>query len=122
MKKYYPFARSFQCNEKLIEAAKKVCTDLPMVDNFYVGSIASGDCFVEASETKKRILELGGYCCEMEGAAIGHVCHINDVSFLIIRTISDLADENAQMKYDEFEKKAAEQSNRIVGGILKAIS
>jgi adenosylhomocysteine nucleosidase len=118
--KYYPFTRVYKCNKKLIDTAKKVCRTSTVVDNFYVGPIASGDCFVEASETKERILNLGSMCCEMEGAAIGHVSHINEVPFLIVRTISDLADENSSMKYEEFELKAAQQSNRIVGGILAA--
>jgi adenosylhomocysteine nucleosidase len=118
---FTPFNRVFKCDEKLIETAKKVCEESTVVDNFYVGRIASGDCFVEASETKARILELGGICCEMEGAAIGHVSHLNGVPFLIVRSISDLADESAEMSYEEFERKASQQSNRIVGGILTAI-
>lgn len=120
--KYFPFSRSFKCDEKLIETAKKVCSNTSSVENYHVGKIASGDCFVEKSETKERISELGGKCCEMEGAAIGHVCHINNVPFIIIRSISDLADESAQMSYEEFERKASEQANRIVGGILKEIA
>ena len=118
--KYYPFTHAFKCDDKLISMAKTVCEALPVVKNHYVGCIASGDCFVEASETKTHILKIGGQCCEMEGAAIGHVAFLNRVPFLIIRTISDLADESAGMSYDEFERKAAEQSNRVVSGILKA--
>jgi adenosylhomocysteine nucleosidase len=118
--KYYPFTHAFRCDDGLISMAKSVCEALPVVKNYYVGRIASGDCFVEASETKEHILKAGGCCCEMEGAAIGHVAHLNGVPFLIIRTISDLADESAGMSYDEFERKAAEQSNRVVSGILKA--
>lgn len=120
--KYFPFTSKFKCDEKLMEAAKKVCEKLPMVKNYYEGDIASGDCFVEASETKDYIKKLGGICCEMEGAAIGHAAHISGVPFIIIRTISDLADENAKVSYEDFERKAAEQSNRIVGGILKTFA
>jgi adenosylhomocysteine nucleosidase len=120
--KYYPFTHAFKCDEKLMDAAKKICEKTPSVENFYVGRIASGDCFVEMRETKEHILEIGGSCCEMEGAAIGHVAHLNGVAFLIIRSISDLADEGAQMSYEEFERKAAVQANRIVGGILEEIN
>jgi adenosylhomocysteine nucleosidase len=118
--KYYPFTHAFKCDEGLIKTAIAVCEASPVVENYYVGCIASGDCFVEATETKKRIHSLGGYCCEMEGAAIGHVAHLNAVPFLIIRTISDLADESANMSYEEFSRKASEQSNRVVSGILKS--
>jgi adenosylhomocysteine nucleosidase len=120
--KYYPFSHSFKCDDKLIKTAESVCKALAVVENYYVERIASGDCFVEASETKEHILSLGGKCCEMEGAAIGHVAYMNKVPFVIIRTISDLADEGAAMSYDEFEHKAAEQSNLVVKGILKAMA
>lgn len=118
--KYYPFTRKFKGSDKLIEKAKAVCSSLDCVKNYYVGSIASGDCFVDSKETKDKIASIGGECCEMEGAAIGHVAHLNDVPFVIIRTISDLADEAAPMSYDEFEKIAAEQSNLVVSAIIKS--
>lgn len=120
--KYYPNTHVFKCDGKLIKAAEKVCAASDAVDNFRTGRIASGDCFVEKKETKAYIEKLGGVCCEMEGAAIGHVAHLNGVPFIIIRTISDLADENAQTSYNDFEARAAEQSNRIVSGIIKLIS
>ncbi|MFT9055033.1 MAG: 5'-methylthioadenosine/adenosylhomocysteine nucleosidase [Ethanoligenens sp.] len=122
LQKYYPFHEQFTCDKRLIEIAQSVCEATPEVEHFRVGHIASGDCFVEAGETKSRIREeLGGVCCEMEGAAIGHVCFLNEVPFLIVRTISDLADEAAPMAYAEFEKKASIQSNHVVEGILNAI-
>jgi 5''-methylthioadenosine/S-adenosylhomocysteine nucleosidase len=120
--KYYPFSRIFNCDESLVQTAERVCESLEVVKRYSVGVIASGDCFVEKSETKAHILELGGSCCEMEGAAIGHVARLNGVPFIVIRTISDLADENAEMSYEEFERKASEQSNLVVSGILKAIA
>jgi adenosylhomocysteine nucleosidase len=119
--KYYPFTRSFKCDEKLIAIAAKVCEDCTEVKKSITGIVASGDCFVEDSATKERIASLGGLCCEMEGAAVGHVCHNNSMPFIIIRSISDLADESAQMSYEEFEKLAALQANRIVEGIIKLL-
>ena len=122
LENYHPFTRMFKCDEKLIEAAKKVCEATPTVEHYFVDKIATGDCFVESAETKAKILELGGRCCEMEGAAIGHVAYLNGVAFLIIRSISDLADEDAEISYEEFERKAAQQANRIVAGILKLLA
>lgn len=121
LEKYYPFTKKFACDEKLIEASKEICKNLDCVKNYYVESIASGDCFVESNETKEKIASLGACCCEMEGAAIAHVAHLNKVPFIIIRTISDLADDSAQISYDEFEKKAAEQSNKVVSELIKTV-
>ena len=55
----------------------------------------------------------------MEGAAIGHVCHLNNVPFVIIRSISDLADDVAESVYDNFEKEAAVQSAKITIKMLE---
>lgn len=121
LEKYYPFTGRFRCDERLARIAGEVCASCPEVEHYRLGRVASGDCFVEGEDVRGRIRELGGACCEMEGAAIGHVCHLNHVPFLIIRTISDLADEGAQMSYEEFERRAARQSNRIVEGILRRL-
>lgn len=122
LQKYYPFHNRFTCDQRLMDIAKAVCEATPEVERFRFGPIATGDCFVEAAETKTHIREdLGGVCCEMEGAAIGHACYLNEVPFLIVRSISDLADEEAPMTYSEFEQKASIQSNHVVEGILRAI-
>lgn len=81
----------------------------------FVGKIASGDQFIESSEVKNKIVEEHHpMCVEMEGAAIGHACTVNDIPFVIIRTMSDNADDNATESYDNFEELAAEHSANIV--------
>ena len=55
-----------------------------------------------------------GYCTEMEGAAVAHVCHIFELPFLVIRAISDKADDDAKMDYPEFVKLAAKNSKTII--------
>jgi adenosylhomocysteine nucleosidase len=116
--RYYPFTGLFKCDDRLVALGEKACAACPEVVNYHKGRVASGDCFVEAQATKDRIMAAKGVCCEMEGAAIGHVCYNNGVPFLILRSISDFADEGAQISYEEFEQKAALQANRIVEGIL----
>ena len=81
----------------------------------FVGKIASGDQFIESSEVKNKIVEEHHpMCVEMEGAAIGHACTVNDIPFVIIRTMSDNADENAADSATNFEEVAAKHSAGIV--------
>ena len=123
LEKYYPFTSSFACDKTLVKLAEAVCEHVLDGENaHHTGRIASGDCFVESGEVKERIRSLGGLCCEMEGAAIGHTATLNEVPFVIVRSISDLADEGAQMSYEEFERKASLQANGIVLGLLEAIA
>lgn len=121
LEKYYPFCKRFRCDEGLAAAARAVCGETLPEGRFATGPVASGDCFVESAAQKARIRALGALCCEMEGSSVGHVCKLNGVPFLILRSISDLADDDAPMLYSEFEKKAALQANAIVTGLLHYI-
>lgn len=76
----------------------------------HVGRIASGDQFVCDKAIKAQIIEnTGALCTEMEGAAIAHAAWRNGVPFVIIRAISDKADDSAEMDYPTFEAIAAKR-------------
>lgn len=97
------FSDTFRINPKIVE-----------------GRIASGDQFVSSPEARTFISEaFKATCVEMEGAAIAQVCQINAIPFLILRSISDLAGEQAHMSYDDFAIKAAHISSHLVMAMLK---
>ena len=74
-----------------------------------LGRVATGDQFVADKALKNRIIErTSANCTEMEGAAIAQAAYVNGVPFVILRAISDKADDSAQVDYPTFEKKAAE--------------
>ncbi len=115
----------FHCDEKLVELAVKAADKLKRegkVKNFKKGRVVSGDSFVEDDE-KSRYLreELSGACVEMEGAAISHTAILNGAPFLVIRCISDFADNNAGMSYDSFSDIAARQAGAVLEEIIKAL-
>ena len=86
------------------------------------GRVVSGDQFVADRAVKERITEMfHGFCTEMEGAAIAQAAYLNQVPFVIIRAISDKADDSASVDYPTFEKKAVEHSVRLVEGLLKRL-
>lgn len=113
---------SFSADEKLRMLAKEACrTAVPEIQVFE-GRIVSGDQFVAEKEVKNRIIEkIGGYCTEMEGAAIAQACYLNRVPFVVLRAISDKADDSATMDYPVFEAKAAEHSVRLVEKFLSML-
>ncbi len=86
------------------------------------GIIASGDQFINNAEKKSWIRDtFGAIACEMEGAAIGHVCYVSGVDFVVIRCISDNASGEADMEYPELVGKAAVRSQKLVEAIVKEI-
>lgn len=75
-----------------------------------IGTVASGDQFVSSREQKEKIIKsTGAICTEMEGTAIAHAAWKNGIPFVVIRAISDKADDSAQMDYPTFEAIAAKR-------------
>ena len=88
--------------------------------NNRVGTIASGDQFIASAEKKKFIKDnFDAIACEMEGAAIGHVCYVNETPFAVVRAISDSADDSSGMDYGEFLALAAERSFGVVSRFVE---
>ena len=112
----------FPADEKLMEAAVTAAknTDTPQV---MVGTIASGDQFISNKERKAKIIaDTGAYCTEMEGAAIAHTAWRNGVPFVVIRAISDKADDSAQMDYPVFEKIAARRCAAVTMEMARTLA
>lgn len=87
-----------------------------------LGRVVTGDEFVARKERKDWIIEhFGGYCTEMEGAAIAQAAYANKVPCLIVRAISDEADDSAEMSFDEFSKMASERSIQLILEMLNRI-
>ena len=86
------------------------------------GRIASGDQFVSGKEQKERIIAVSGaVCTEMEGAAIAHTAWRNNVPFVILRAISDKADDSAEMDYPTFEKIAAHRCAEVTKNLARQL-
>ena len=86
------------------------------------GRVASGDQFISDKGVKQHIIDIcAPACVEMEGAAIAHACHLSQTPFLILRCMSDMADDGGEATYDFNEVAAAEMSARLVIGVLKKL-
>lgn len=110
---------SFAADESLADLAERVCQEVNPEISVFRGRIVSGDQFVADREKKTYIAEqFHGFCTEMEGAAIAQASYLNQVPFVIIRAISDKADDSASEDYPTFEKKAAAHCIRLVEGLL----
>ena len=114
--------RTFPADEMLMNAAMAAAQQVHP-DHARIGRIASGDQFVAGKEQKMQIIaDTGALCTEMEGAAIAHAAWRNGVPFVVIRAISDKADDSAQMDYPTFEAIAAQRCANVtcrLAAILK---
>ena len=79
-----------------------------------IGRVASGDQFVAEKALKEKIIATTqGLCTEMEGAAIAQAAYRNGIPFVILRAISDKADDSAEMDYPTFERIAAHRCAEV---------
>ncbi len=89
----------------------------------HIGVIATGDQFIGRSEKLKEIAgRFQAIACEMEGASIAHVCYINQIDFVAVRTISDNADEMAHVSFDQFAATSAEKSTQLLCQVLPVLT
>ena len=111
---------SFPADEKLVKLAVEVNKEVNPDIQTFTGRVLSGDQFISGKEKKEYLVKtFDGKCAEMEGAAMAQTAYLNKVSYVIIRAISDKADNSATMDYPEFVKMAITHYVGLVKGLVE---
>ena len=85
-----------------------------------IGTIASGDIFFTELKMKEKVrFKFDADAIEMEGAAIAQVCKLDDIPFIIIRSISDNPNGNNEITFEEFLKFASKRCADILNKFLQ---
>lgn len=85
------------------------------------GLVVTGDTFISSEEQIVQIKEFFPevLVTEMEGAAVAQTCLQFDVPCAVIRAVSDTADEEAEVTFDEFVVMAGKHSAELVMELVK---
>ncbi|HDZ6740800.1 TPA: 5'-methylthioadenosine/S-adenosylhomocysteine nucleosidase [Mannheimia haemolytica] len=112
---------TFSPNEQLVELAQKEAKKAGY--NVVSGLICSGDAFINGNDKINQIRQNfpNVVAAEMEAAAIAQVCHGFNLPFVIVRAVSDVADKESHLSFEEFLPLAAEKSSTIVLAMLNNI-
>lgn len=113
---------TFKADEKLVESVVSAFNNSKLSSEHKIrtGLIASGDQFIAGGEKKNFIVSnFHPLCVEMEGCAVAHTCYKNNVPFVVVRCMSDCADDTVQVRYDEAEASAL--SSTILLSIIKSL-
>lgn len=120
LKDYPPYCGIFKADENLIKTAVDICTKQNVKS--FVGRIVSGEAFITDTTVKNGIKEkFDPFAVDMESAAVGHCAYLNEVPFVSVRCISDNADDEGAMSFDEFEKIAAKRVADVVLEMVEAL-
>lgn len=113
---------SWVADAGLLESALTAAKTIEGI-NVIKGRILSGDQFIASAEKVKELREtFQGACAEMEGAAVAQICSKWQVPFVIIRSISDSANDEAKMDFREFTPLAAARAKQVVRGMLRNLA
>lgn len=113
---------TFVADQELRMVAKQSCETVLSKVHVFEGRVLSGDQFISDKDKKEWLTnQFSGFCTEMEGAAIAQAASLNHIPFLIIRAISDKADNSAEMDYPAFESMAIEHSVMLLKEMINRI-
>ena len=113
---------AFPADEMLVRHAYAV-SEAIRPGHTKLGRVATGDQFVNSKALKERIIaSTGAKCTEMEGAAIAQTAYVNQIPFVILRAISDKADDSADMDYPTFERLAAHNCAAVTEALAKKLA
>lgn len=111
----------FKCDANLVKVALEACEEISEINTFS-GRIVSGDQFISSVEKIKWFeKEFNAISCEMEGASIAHVCYLNNVPCVVIRSISDNANNGAHMDYEKFIPLGVRNSTTILKTMINKL-
>jgi adenosylhomocysteine nucleosidase len=110
----------FVADNALIEAAKQACEKVIGPERYHVGRHVSGDQFICTNEKKEWLKRtFGALSAEMEGAALAHTAVVNKVPFVVLSSISDLADDDAVESFEETKDEAVDYTSAVVLQMLR---
>lgn len=111
----------FKCDDALVKAALDSCEEIEEINTFS-GRIISGDQFISSVDKIKWFEnEFKALACEMEGASIAQVCYLNNIPCVVIRSISDNANNGAHMDYEKFIPIAVRNSTKILKNMINKL-
>ena len=105
----------FNCDQNLIKKSKEIIDNMNQNFKAVTGLIATGDIFVQDIKVKERIKEeFNADCAEMEGAAIAQVCELDEIPFIVIRSISDKPNGNNNIDFEQYLELACERYSKFI--------
>ena len=116
--------RLIECSPDLVGKATAAFDDafdgVEGAPNLMLGTIASGDQFVQDTEMMRWLQrEFAALATEMEGAAFGYTCHLNGLPFAVIRALSDSSGESADKDFEQNLHNACQNSFRLMDRMIQ---
>jgi adenosylhomocysteine nucleosidase len=121
---YHPWMEDiyFRADAELLRLCESAANSISISNKCYIGRIITGEAFITHNERKSLIENFNPLCVDMESASVAHTCYVNNIPFIVIRSMSDNADENGSETFENNMEKAALNSIGLVEELIKKLS
>lgn len=121
---FHPWLNSvfFKADSKLLELSKSFANEIETTGNIYFGRMVTGETFISDEGREKINSKFYPLSVDMETGSIAHVCYVNNIPFISIRTITDTATHSGNKYFEENCIKASIIAKNIVEVLIEKIS
>jgi adenosylhomocysteine nucleosidase len=121
---YHPWMQDiyFRADTELLKLCENIANSLSSPNKCYIGKIITGEAFITHNERESLIENFSPLCVDMESASVAHTCYANNIPFIVIRSMSDNADENGSETFEHNIEMAAHNSTNFVEELIKKLS
>jgi adenosylhomocysteine nucleosidase len=117
---YHPWMKSIymEADKAMVNACIRVVDSTEFAGKVYKGIIVTGETFISCADKHKELAALGAMCVDMESASVAQTCYVNQIPFVVIRSISDHADEDSVEAFESNVETVSLNSLALVEGLL----
>ena len=121
---FHPWLNSiyFRADEKLLALSRQAVAALPLEHKVFWGRMVTGESFITDDLRPEINARFAPLTVDMETAGIAHVCHVNGVPFIAIRTVTDNAAHSGSMHFEENCAQAAAIAKDLTVALIERIS
>lgn len=120
---YHPWMDNiyFKGDNSLLKLTKEIVDNNIFSQNILFGRIVTGEAFISDSGRKQIIEKYNPLCVDMETASIAHVCYVNTVPFIAIRSITDTEEDCGVETFESNCLYASHNSITLMEKVIKSL-
>ena len=121
---YHPWMKDiyFRADVKMLKLCEHTANSLLIQGKCHIGRIITGEAFITHNERESLIENFNPLCVDMESASVAHTCYVNNIPFIVIRSMSDDADQNGIETFEKNMEMVALNSIKLVEGLIKRLA
>ena len=121
---FHPWMKSvyFAADEKLLNYAKAAVSKINTKGKIYFGRMVTGEVFITDEGRQQIIDKFNPLSVDMETGSIAHVCYVNKIPFIAIRTVTDTAEYSGTATFEENLRDSSKIAKEVTKALLQEMT